>query len=345
MAWYTGGSFVFRSKFSKSNFWSDVAEHRCTVVQYIGELCRYLLTAPESPQDKKHRVRIAIGNGLRKDVWPTFQKRFNIPQIGEFYGATEGNVALVNSKGKVGAVGYVSPLVARFVNFKIIKFDVATEQAIRGPDGLCIPCKDGEIGEIVGEIDDTDPTRKFIGYTNKAATQKKVLTDVFAKGDKYFRSGDLMYKDARGYYYFVDRIGDTFRWKGENVATGEVALAISDAPGVKEVNVYGVAVPGHDGRAGMCTLVVEAPFSFEELYARVTKELPSYARPLFLRMKKDMEITSTFKHKKVDLQKDGFNPAQVSDELFFRDDQKKTFVRITPQLYEDIVNDRTASKL
>eukprot|EP01095_Lingulamoeba_sp_RSL-Kostka_P009017 TRINITY_DN3077_c2_g1_i3.p1 TRINITY_DN3077_c2_g1~~TRINITY_DN3077_c2_g1_i3.p1 ORF type:complete len:529 (+),score=195.28 TRINITY_DN3077_c2_g1_i3:53-1639(+) len=216
MMWFAGCTLVFRKKFSARNFWKDIREQNCTGFQYIGELCRYLLAQPETEYDNSN-VRIAIGNGLRPDVWPEFQSRFNIQRIGEFYGATEGNAGLANYKGKVGAVGFTPRLVDPINPLKIVKFDVENEEIIRGENGFCIECGHDEAGELVGKIDQSDPLRAFHGYTDEKSTNNKILRDVFKKGDAYFRSGDLLKRDKTGYWYFVDRIGDTFRWKGENV--------------------------------------------------------------------------------------------------------------------------------
>jgi fatty-acyl-CoA synthase len=264
-------------------------------------------------------VRVCIGNGLRPEVWRPFQDRFGIPRIIEFYGATEGNVALMNFDGKVGAVGRLPRLVRRAMGIELIRYDVAADAHVRDAAGFCIRCRPGEVGEAIGRL--TQAVR-FEGYTSPEATEKKILRDVFKKGDAYFRTGDLLRCDPDDYFYFVDRIGDTFRWKGENVSTSEVAEVLSVCPGVKEANVYGVSIPGHDGRAGMAALVVEPAFDAAALAERVTRELPAYARPLFLRLTPEIEITGTFKHRKVDLVKEGFDPAQIADRLLFLDGER-----------------------
>lgn len=187
-------------------------------------------------------------------------------------------------------------------------------------------------------INEKDPTREFKGYTDQAATEKKIIRDVFTKGDKWFRSGDLLRKDKEGFVYFVDRIGDTFRWKGENVATSEVSEILSEVPGVKDVNVYGVTIPGKDGRAGMAAIVSEN-LDFKKLYEIASKELPLYAIPLFIRLTKEIEITSTLKHRKVELVKEGFSPQVVKEPLYFRDDKLQTYIPLDQNLYEQIIND------
>jgi fatty-acyl-CoA synthase len=349
--WNGMGTLILRRKFSANSFWEDIATHKATVFQYIGELCRYLLSHPPKPSDSQHQLRLAIGNGLRPDIWAEFQKRFNIPQIGEFYAATEGNVALLNSFNKVGAVGYLSPLIRMVHPGRLVKFDVESEMPVRDPKtGFCLECEQNEIGEMLGNIKPDDPLRQFLGYTDSSATEKKVLRDVFTKGDMWFRTGDLLRIDREGYVYFVDRIGDTFRWKGENVATTEVAEVITTGNvGVQECNVYGVKVPHKDGRAGMaCIIPVDrATFDMAALYKLVRTELPLYAAPLFVRVTTAaMDVTGTFKHKKTELVEQGFNPHVITDdELYFRDDLKGAFVPLTKELYQRITNNTAAAKL
>uniref|UniRef100_UPI0035B33759 AMP-binding protein n=1 Tax=Phenylobacterium sp. TaxID=1871053 RepID=UPI0035B33759 len=217
-----GGSVVLKKKFSASHFWDDVAAEGCTMFVYIGELCRYLVNQPQTEAEGRHKLRMAFGNGLRADVWAEMKRRFRIPEILEFYGATEGNVSMFNFDGKVGAIGRTPKWLKKKVNYRLVQFDVETEQEVRGLNGLCIEAGPGQIGECIGRIGH-DARSEFTGYVDKAASDKKVLRDVFEKGDAWFRTGDLMKTDAEGYFYFVDRIGDTFRWKGENVSTGEVA--------------------------------------------------------------------------------------------------------------------------
>jgi fatty-acyl-CoA synthase len=243
-----GGSVIIKRKFSTTQFWEDCNKYGATQFQYIGELCRYLLNAPPHPLERKHKLRVVMGNGLRPEIWQAFKARFAIPWIIEFYGATEGNVALVNADGKVGAIGRIPSYMRNVLKTRLVRFDIEKEEPIRTPDGFCVESAADEVGEAVGKID--AERGRFEGYSKGADTEKKILRNVFEKDDAWFRTGDLLKRDALGYYYFVDRIGDTFRWKGENVATSEVAEAISVFPGIKEANVYGVKVPGTDGRAG-----------------------------------------------------------------------------------------------
>jgi fatty-acyl-CoA synthase len=333
-----GASVVIREKFSSSVFWDDIVRHDCTIFQYIGELCRYLLNSPTHPQETRHRIRLACGNGLRPDIWEDFQRRFRIPKVLEWYAATEGNAVFFNFDGKVGAVGRIPKwLEWKFVT-DIVRFDIDSEEPVRGEDGFCIRCRPGEVGEVVSQIlnDPKKPSQRFEGYADPADTQKKILQDVFEKDDRWFRTGDLMRKDALGYYYFIDRIGDTFRWKGENVATSEVSESLTVFPGIKEANVYGVRVPGSDGKAGMAALVVDDEFDLEGFSRHVVRQLPAYARPLFLRIQREIEATSTFKQRKLDLVKEGFDPAGIADPLFFLHPDSQSYVGLDDGLHAGI---------
>jgi len=332
-----GGALVLRRKFSVHEFWNDCYRYKPHFFQYIGELCRYLLHAPPALHEREHSLRAIIGNGLRPEIWPAFQERFAIPRIIEFYGATEGNVSMLNYDGKVGAVGRVPWYMRKLVTNRIVRFDIAHEVPVRGPDGFCIECEPGEVGEAIGQIT-TEPGKTFDGYTRKADTEKKILHNVFVAGDAWFRTGDLMRRDEHDYFYFVDRIGDTFRWKGENVATSEVSEALGVVPGIKEANVYGVAVPGQDGRAGMAALVTGFSFDVTTLAASLAGNLPSYAQPVFLRLQPEIDITGTFKQKKTDLVAEGFDPATIRDPLYVLEDGR--YVPLDAARYADIVAGR-----
>ncbi len=336
LALTSGASLVLKRKFSVNDFWLDVNKYNVTIFQYIGELCRYLLNAPKNKFENNHNLRIATGNGLRPDIWDDFKNRFKIKKILEFYGATEGNISLINYDGKSGAIGRVPSYLKSMLNIEIVKFDVEKEEPLRDEKGFCIPCEIDEVGEAIGEIQ--IDAGGFDGYVDKQATQKKILRDVFTKDDQWFRSGDLLSRDKDGYFYFVDRIGDTFRWKGENVATSEVAHAFQGFHNIEEVNVYGVDLPGNDGRAGMAAIVTKSDIDLEELYNHLKNSLPSYAMPIILRVQKEIEITGTFKHKKVDLVKEGYNPQNVLDPLFFIDDKNGNYINLDDNLYEKIIN-------
>jgi len=330
-----GGSILLRKKFSATHFWSDIRTGGCTMFVYIGELCRYLANQPESDDDRNHKIRLIFGNGLRPDVWDDMMDRFKVGGVLEFYGATEGNVSLFNFDGRRGAIGRIPGYLKKKFNIKIVKFDVETEMPIRGPDGCCIEVAPGEVGECVGHIAN-DARSNFTGYADKAATEKKVLHDVFAKGDAWFRTGDLMRIDSDDYIYFVDRIGDTFRWKGENVATSEVSERLAGMPGVLEVNVYGVQIGNLDGKGGMASLVVGPEFDITTLAEYVDRELPAYARPIFVRLQREIETTGTFKYRKIDLVTDGFDPTRTKDPLYFRD-PAKGYVKITKAVHAKIM--------
>jgi fatty-acyl-CoA synthase len=339
MAFCRGGALILKRKFSVSEFWSDIHKYDATMFAYIGELCRYLLNAPPVAHERDHHVRAITGNGLRPEIWREFQTRFCIPRIVEFYGATEGNVSMLNYDGTIGAVGRVPDYLEKLLPTRVVRFDVEKEMPVRGPDGLCIECAPDEAGEAVGGIS-ARAGRNFEGYTKASESEKKILRDVFRKGDAWFRTGDLMRRDAHGYFYFVDRIGDTFRWKGENVATSEVAEVLSTVPGIREVNVYGVAVPGMEGRAGMAALVVDGLFDIRGLPRRLEARLTPYERPVFLRLQPEIAVTGTFKQRKVELVKDGFNPETLPNPLFWLDPASGLYERLTPATYKDIIEDR-----
>lgn len=338
IALMNGGSCFVREKFSARQFWDDIVEHDCTMFQYIGELCRYLLNAPTNPNETRHRIRLCNGNGLRPDIWMDFKTRFRIPRIVEWYAATEGNVTLFNLDGKPGAVGRIPKWLEKRFMTKVVRFDVEAEKVVRGADGFCIECSPDEVGEAIGRIliDPKAPAQRFDGYADRKETERKILRDVFEKGDAWFRTGDLMRKDSLGYFYFIDRIGDTFRWKGENVSTSEVSETITVFPGVREANVYGVAVAGQDGRAGMAALVADEDLDLHALREHVNARLPAYARPLFLRIRKEIEVTGTFKQKKIELRNDGFDPSVTIDDLYFNDPEAGCFVRLDQALYQRI---------
>jgi fatty-acyl-CoA synthase len=309
----SGGSTVIADKFSASNFWSDIRRWQCTQFQYIGELCRYLMAQPPSELDGVHGLRLAVGNGLRADIWQEFAKRFRIPQIVEFYAATEGTFSLYNVQGPVGSIGKIPSFLRHRFKVSLIKHDEKTGLPQRNVDGHCVRVDLNEAGEAIGFI--ANPTQ-FEGYTDAQESERKILRNVFEVGDAWFRTGDLMKADRAGNFFFVDRIGDTFRWKGENVSTLEVANALSKIRGVKDAVVYGVAVPHADGKAGMAYLETDKNFSIEQFAVEARNSLPSYAVPLFLRLGGQAQMTETFKHKKNDLASAGFDPAATSNQIY-----------------------------
>ena len=333
-----GGALVIRKKFSASQFWTDIARWDCTLFQYIGELCRYLLHAAPVRDEADHRIRLACGNGLAPDVWDAFKDRFHIPRILEFYAATEGSVSLFNVQGKRGAIGHIPSYLAHRFSPALVVLDVETGEPARNECGFCIRCAPNQAGEAISKVvnDPSNVGSRFEGYTNKEASEKKMLRDVFETGDAWIRTGDLIRKDDKGYFYFVDRIGDTFRRKGENVATCEVSEAICSFPGVKHANVYGVAVPGTEGRVGMAALVAEKELDLDVFRKHLASRLPPYARPLFLRIRSAVNLTGTFKYSKTDLVSQGYDPVISQDTLYFDHPESDRFVQLDKQLYDRI---------
>jgi fatty-acyl-CoA synthase len=325
-----GASVFIRERFSASRFWDDIVERDCTLFQYIGELCRYLANAPPHPRERSHHLRLACGNGLRGDVWEAFQSRFAIPQILEFYAATEGSFSLYNAEGKPGAIGRLPSFLAHRFPVALVKFDIDAGEPARGADGFCIRCAPDEPGEAIGKIatGGTSAAGRFEGYTDVEASAKKVLRNVFAAGDAWYRTGDLMRRDRSGFFYFVDRIGDTFRWKGENVSTGEVEEVIAACPGVAEVVVYGVKVLGAEGSAGMAAIVPGDGFDLARLRHHLVARLPDYARPVFLRIRDGIALTGTFKPQKQQLAVEGYDPAAIGDALYVDDRVEGAYVAL-----------------
>jgi acyl-CoA synthetase (AMP-forming)/AMP-acid ligase II len=345
-----GSTICLSKKFSHKTFWPEIRESNATILHYVGETCRYLLSAPPSPWDKQHRIRAAFGNGLRPDVWEPFKQRFGIATIFEFYAATEAPAGLFNrssnsfSSGAIARNGTLgNALMAK--KLTLVSLDPDTSEPVRDTKtGLCRVCAYDEPGELLGALDAKDISRGFQGYYGNAkATNSKIIRDVRKKGDAYFRSGDLMRWDAEGRFYFVDRIGDTFRWKAENVSTAEVASALGSHPDVAEANVYGVQVPRHDGRAGCAAVVLKegkevlSALVLKGLAEHVKSTLPAFARPVWIRVTNEMQLTGTNKQQKHLLQKDGINPAVVEeagDMLYWL--QGGTYVKFTKKDLETI---------
>ncbi|XP_049872983.1 long-chain fatty acid transport protein 4-like [Pectinophora gossypiella] len=330
---------VLRAKFSASNYWTDCIKHDATVAQYIGEMCRYLLAQPARPTDAQHRVRIMVGNGMRPAIWQQIVDRFKVPQINEIYGATEGNANIINVDNTVGAVGFLPKLVPTSLHpIAVVRTD---EQGnlVRGPNGYCIRCQPNEPGMFIGLIAQGNASREYYGYVDKSDSNKKLVRDVFCKGDAAFVSGDILVADELGYLFFRDRTGDTYKWKGENVATAEVEDAMSPALSQKACVVYGVSIPQTEGRAGMAAIADPTrALDLSKLARDLDDSLPSYARPLFLRILNDIDITGTFKLKKLQYQKEGFDPDVIKDPLYFRSGSE--FVPVTSQLFTDICSGR-----
>ncbi|MEC8299929.1 MAG: long-chain-acyl-CoA synthetase [Pseudomonadota bacterium] len=334
-----GASSVLKRKLSVSQFWSDIKKTNSTCFVYIGEFIRYLMAAEPSNMDKDNAIKSVVGNGLRPDIWTEFKKRFKIDRIGEFYGASEGNGGFANVFNKDCTVGLPT------APSKIISYDVEKDQIVKGLDGFCEEMPEGSAGLLVIEVTEKS---QFEGYTNAEATEKKILRDVFQKGDKYFNTGDLMKTVNVGFGYFqphfqfVDRIGDTFRWKGENVSTNEVGEIINQTQGIEFANVYGVEIPGTEGRAGMAAVVldkglVETDIALSRLLANVNENLPVYARPVFIRILKDLPTTSTHKMQKNKLKSEAFNVSEISETVFVKKPSQNEYSRLDYDFYTMIM--------
>lgn len=330
-------AMVIKRRFSASQFWTDCIKYNATCAQYIGELCRYLLSQPPRDADNKHNVRIMFGNGLRPQIWREFVNRFQVKQIGEFYGSTEGNANIVNFDNTPGACGFVSRILPIVYPVTLIKCDPQTGVPERDRRGVCLRCGPGETGEFVGKIIEGDPTRSFDGYANTEATKKKIVRDVFWKGDMAFSSGDLLEMDELGYVYFKDRTGDTYRWKGENVSTMEVEGIVSELLRQQDCVVYGVEVPNCEGKAGMLALA-EQGADLKKLVKDMKKKLAPFAIPVFIRIVDQIEATGTFKLPKVKLQQQGYNIHKLNDPVYLVDLKNDECLRLTEELYDKLLS-------
>ncbi|MDG2048378.1 MAG: long-chain-acyl-CoA synthetase [Halioglobus sp.] len=328
-AFSTGACMFIRRKFSGSNFLREVREHRATCFIYIGELCRYLLNIPAQADDHKTPLTRMMGNGLRPDVWHEFKTRFGVKRIAEFYGSSEGNVAFVNMLNKDCTVGTTSVPIA------LVKYDVDADKIISDENGHCVVVPDGEPGLLLGKI--TEKTT-FEGYTSKEATDKKILRDIFESGDAWFNTGDLMKTVDVGFslglphFQFVDRVGDTFRWKSENVSTNEVGEIINAESQIDFCNVYGVDIPKADGKAGMASLVLAeglGTLNVEIFSQYINRHLPAYARPVFIRIQSELDTTGTYKMVKGELRKEGYDLDRVNDPIFVLKPRSETYERLT----------------
>ncbi|XP_072287562.1 long-chain fatty acid transport protein 4 [Pyxicephalus adspersus] len=332
-----GLTVVIKKKFSASRFWDDCIKYNCTIVQYIGEICRYLLNQPVRDAEAQHHVRMALGNGLRPAIWKEFMTRFRIPQIAEFYGATECNCSLGNFDNNVGSCGFNSRILPFVYPIRLVKVNEDTMELIRNPDGLCIPCQPGEPGQLVGRIIQSDPLRRFDGYVNESATNKKIAKNVFKQGDMAYLSGDVLVMDEYGYMYFRDRAGDTFRWKGENVSTTEVEGILSRLLGQADVVVYGVGVPGTEGRAGMAAVAdPDHKCDLQKFVQDLKKSLPGYAHPVFLRLLPEVNKTGTYKFQKTEMRKESFDPNVVKDSLYVLDSIQGKYIPLDHEVYQRI---------
>ncbi|KAH8284570.1 hypothetical protein KR018_004560 [Drosophila ironensis] len=318
MALLNGSTVVLRKKFSATNFWLDCRRYNCSVAQYIGELCRYLLATTYTADQQQHNLRLMYGNGLRPQIWSQFVRRFGIPNIGEIYGATEGNSNLINISNRVGAIGFVPVYGSSVYPVQVLRCDEKTGELLKDSQGHCIRCKPGEPGLLVGKVDARRATSAFHGYADQGASEKKLLHNVFSNGDVFFNSGDMVVTDILGYFYFKDRTGDTFRWRGENVATQEVEAIITNCIGLEDCVVYGVEIPHVEGKAGMAAIVdPKRKVDMDYLSIVLRGSLPSYARPLFIRLLDEIPRTATFKLKKRELAQEGYDIGQIGDPIYY----------------------------
>jgi acyl-CoA synthetase (AMP-forming)/AMP-acid ligase II len=324
-----GGCLAIGRKFSVSRFWDEIRQHKATTFCYIGELCRYLLNSPTKTNDQDHPIRAIVGNGLRPDIWMEFKQRFGIDHINEFYGASECNLVFTNAFNLDCTAG-MCPL-----PYNIVEYNIETDEFIRDAQGFMLPVKKGGTGLLITEINDKQP---FEGYTDKAASEKKILKDVFNAKDRWFNTGDMVINQGFKHIAFADRLGDTFRWKGENVATTEVEAVANEYPGVEHSVAYGVEIPGTDGRAGMAALTLKDINDFDTAaFSRhLHEKLPAYAVPIFIRIREQEEVTGTFKYRKVELKEEHYDLNQVDEPIFFMSHQHKQFVPLDSQILQSI---------
>lgn len=334
----SGATVVMRRKFSASNFWKECIQYNVTAFAYVGEVCRYLVNQPVSKLDKAHSVRLCVGNGTRANVHKEFSERFGI-KLMEFYASTEGNCTLINNVAKLGACGYL-PRINRYFKFLptfVIKID-QDMNPVRDSNGHCIYCEPNEKGLLVGLIDNSTARQQYNGYANSAdASNKKVIKDLFKTGQMAFNTGDLVMADKDGYIYFCDRLGDTYRWRGENVSTVEVENLISSRLDSTQVVVYGVEINGQEGKAGMATLM-KLDANIKKLGEHLQADLPSYAKPLFLRLNDQVDHTGSLKVQKSRLVNEGFNVNLFTDKTFYFDARTKSYNVLTRDIYDDIQN-------
>jgi fatty-acyl-CoA synthase len=329
-----GATLALARQFSVKQFWDDICRYEATGFNYLGEMCRYLTNAPPSSLDGAHRLRIMVGQGLRTDIWSAFQRRFKVRRVVEFYGSTEGNFATMNLTGSVGSVGKLT------FGAVLARWDDRAQDFLRDAKGHLVESRCGEPGVLLGPIRKRTP---FDGYRDEQATNEKIVRSAFRNGDAWYNTGDLFRFDARRNLFFLDRLGDTFRWKGQNVATLDVQEQLAKWHPIAMANVYGVEVNGTEGRAGMASLVLHDEEDFDPLgFARhVDAALPPYARPVFVRIHTSLETTATLKLTKARLQRDGFDATRCSDRLYFRRAGGESYERLTADLYREVVSGTT----
>jgi citronellyl-CoA synthetase len=322
-----GAAMVIKNKFSVTDFWKDIAKYKATGFGYVGEMCKYLLNTPENPLEKNNTLTKMIGNGLRPDIWNEFKTRFGIEQVAEFYASSEGNIAFFNLFNLDATMGF------SVTSYAIVEYDTEKDEPILTRKGYMKKVKNNGVGLLLGEITDRYP---YDGYTEKSKTEKTILRNVFTKGDAWFNTNDLVRDMGFGHTQFVDRLGDTFRWKGENVSTQEVEGIINRFEGVAESVVYGVEIPENSGRAGMAKIVLKENknLDFNKLYDFLYEELPPYAIPIFIRIAADTDITSTFKYQKSELKKEAFNINIIEDTIYVLID--KQYIPLDKKIYMEI---------
>lgn len=329
-----GAGLALRRKFSASHFWEDTRKFNATSFCYIGELCRYLMNQPPSPDDRNNPVIKVVGNGLRTEIWMDFKERFGISEVYEFFAASEGNSGFFNFLNLDCTVG-LSPL-----PYLLAKYDTEAGKLVKDENGFCVKAKKGDVGLMLGKV---TPKTPFDGYTNKEANEEKLLRNVLEKDDVWFNFGDLLRDQGFRHAQFVDRLGDTFRWKGENVSTTEVEGVINQFEQVDECTVYGVTIPGADGKAGMVSIVPNVSqrnFDFQGLTQHLRSKLPDYAIPIFLRIQPQLTITGTFKHRKVELKAQGYDAKQGEGKVHVLFPKEEKYASLTEKRYQDIIAEK-----
>ena len=322
-----GCAVVIRRRFSASEFWSDINKYQATIFGYVGEMCRYLLNQPKKPSDGQHSLQKMFGNGLRPGIWQEFKLRFQVPHILEFYGASEGNTGFMNILNLDNTVGFGKAV--------LVKYDKEAEAIVRDANGYLIKVAKGEPGLLIGKI---TPDTPFVGYTQKDKTESAILRNAFEKGDAWFDTGDMLRNIGCSHYQFVDRLGDTFRWKGENVSTTQVENIIGSRPDVAGCAVYGVEIPNTNGKAGMATITPQAgkTLDFASMLTHMQADMPPFAIPLFLRIKTEIDVTGTFKYKKAELKKEAYDPALINEPLYVLLPGEKQYLPLTAEIKKDI---------
>ncbi|MFW9873377.1 MAG: long-chain-acyl-CoA synthetase [Candidatus Thorarchaeota archaeon] len=330
-SWFTGAAVALREQFSASNFWKDIHKYGATFTTYVGEIPRYLLNQPVSKYDKNHKLKNMSGVGLQKSIWEKFKSRFEIEHIWEFYGLTEGAAGFLNIEEKPGMIGrMVLP------GTELAKVDPETGEFFKNENSFCIKCEVGDTGMALNEL---QPDTQFTGYKDKKKTEKKIMYNVFRKGDKFFNTGDMLKLHEDKWLSFADRFGDTFRWKGENVSTMEVESIINSHPLIETSAVYGVSIPETEGKAGMAALKINpnSNFDIEQFSTFILDNLPNYSIPLFIRIRKEFELVGPLKIKKFDLRIEAYDPNRIQDPLYYWDFKSQTYKIFNNEKYKELI--------